>query len=170
MALTLSDYTDNATIRGLLGVSEEEIEDVDFRALEEANLLEVTLALEELNEAIPALYATVKAIAQGSRSVVQTRFYSLVQVYAEYTVASKIANGALAMFAPVAITSNRADTTQRVADPYTSLRSALQASLAAWRTRLIATLGKLDQTLTVTTTTPTLVGSVGLSVDPVTGA
>lgn len=170
MSLTLSDYTDNKTVRGLLGVAPEEVTDADFTALESTNLLEVTLALEEISEGLPAQFEAVKAITAASRSAVQTRFFSLVQVYAAYTVASKIANGALAMFAPVTIQSNAANVQTRQQDPYAQLRSALTASLGTWQQRLVALLPKLDASLSAASVPRLFAGSAGLNLDPVTGA
>jgi hypothetical protein len=170
MTLALSDFTNNDTVRGLLGVSEDEIEDQDFDALAAGNLLSVTMALEDVNSGIPDMFETVKNVSVASRTALQTRFYSVVRLFAQYTVADLIANGAVAMFAPVVIQDGKTAMQQRADDPYTPLRTAIKASLVLWRSRLIDVAGRLDASLATTPKTLTLIGAAGLPADPVTGS
>lgn len=170
MSLTLSDYTDNDTLRGLLGVSEAEIPDDILETLSAGNLLEVTFALEDINLQVPVLFESYKNMAVSTRTALQSRFYSVVRLFAAYIVAEKIANGAIALFAPVTIQDGRTSMQQRDDDPYSSLRTAIKASLTVWRKRLNDTLALIDVTLQKPTPTLTLVSGAGLPIDPVTGA
>lgn len=169
MALSFTDYTSNAIVRGLLGVAEEEVTDDVFTTMSASFLQEVTFALEDLNSAIPTLFETAKtAVDASTASVAQQRFYDIVQLYAAYITADHCADGAVEMFAPKKITDGKAELERRE-DPYSSLRAALKASLARWRSRLSAALTVLDSSQSITTTARTLVSSTGLAVDPVTG-
>lgn len=170
MALILTDYLEYATVRGLLGVAETEIPDEAFAETASVALLEVTLTLEELNETIPTLFETIKNIVVGSRTALQTRFYNLVQVYAAYVVAEKIASGSIELYAPQRIEDGKASAVRKE-DAFAALRGALLASLATWRTRLSRTLTLLDPAQSIAAAaTQRTVSSVGLAVDPITGA
>lgn len=169
MALILNDYTDYDTIRGLLGVAETEIPDDVLVMLDGVNLQEVTFTLEELNSSITTKFEAIKLITVSSRSALQTRFYNVVRLYASYIVANQIANGSVEMFAPKRIEDGKA-ATERVADPYLSLREALKASLTAWKARLSKVLTALDPAETIAAApTRLMASSTGLAVDPVTG-
>lgn len=170
MTLALSDYTDNGTVRGLLGISEAEVTDDIFSTLAPGHLLAVTLALEEINAGLPDAFETVKGVAVATRTNVQSRFYNMVRLYASYLVADTIANGSVEMFAPVIIQDGKTAMQTRADDPYTPLRTAIKASLALWRGRLVTAAQQLDSTLASNPTALTLVGSAGLNIDPVTGA
>lgn len=167
MALTLADYTSNDTVRGLLGVSAKEVEDADFTALEEGHLLAVTLALEDINETVPAMFEAINDKDEGARTTLEQRMYSLTRMLAGVLVAKSIAAGSVDLFAPKRIGDGKAEQ-ERVQDPFDALRANLAASYGSWYERLTAVVGRMD---VVTTPRPvvTYVGSVGLAVDPVTG-
>lgn len=169
MSNTLADYVTNATIRGLLGVSEDEVEEADFTALAEGHLLAVEMALEGINEDVPTLFETIKGIAAPSRTLLQQRFYSVVRLYSNYVIALDIAKGSVEMFAPIRLSDGKAE--QERKDPYEALRAALQAGLQLWTTRLGTALQRLDSTkVPAAKTVVTYAGAVALGTDPVTGA
>jgi len=167
MALLLTDLTSNDTVRGLLGVSEKEVEDTDFTALAEGHLLAVTLALEDINETVPTMFENIKGKDEGDRTTLEQRMYALTRMFASVLVAKSIAAGSVALFAPKRIGDGKAEQ-ERVQDPFDALRANLSASYSSWLDRLTAVVGRMD---VVTTPRPavTYVSGVGLAVDPVTG-
>lgn len=169
MAVTsLTDFTDYATIRGVLGVAATELTDTDLAL--PIYFHEVVEAFAAVNSTVVTMYETVKAIDAGTRTAQQTRYYNIVQVYSAYLVASVLVSGALEMFAPKEITDGKAKTV-RVDDPFSNLRSSIALSLAAWRARLQAVLLLLDPTQTFTAPAArTNIAVVPMGVDRVTGA
>lgn len=167
MALTLSDFTSNDTVRGLLGVNAREVEDADLTALEEGHLLAVTLALEDINETVPDMFEAIKDKDEAARTTLEQRMYGLTRMLASTLVARSLAGGSVALFAPKRLSDGKAEQ-ERVQDPFEALRANLNASYALWLDRLTSVVGRMD-VVTASRPVVTYVGGVGLAVDPVTG-
>ncbi len=159
----LSDYTDPITVRALLGVSDLEIEDSQL-SLPIYNLA-IESGIDNLSVNVMPLYLTLAALT--SRSLLQTRFYNSVRLYAGTLVALELLP-TLPMAAPKRIMDEKASV-ERVTDPYALLVANMKATLDALGIRILASMGVLDPTKTVTRLRRTFAVSVGLAVDPVTG-
>lgn len=164
----LTDFTSYDTIRGVLGVSDAEVEDATLALpLYEQ---EVQFALEDLNATLPAQYATISQVVADQRTAVQKRLFNLVQVFAAYWVAKVLLNGSIELFVPRVITDGKASQ-ERVNDPFADLRDNVNASLSVWATRIGTTLAAIDPAQTVKPITSlTLFGVATAPSDPVTGA
>lgn len=161
----LTDYTTYDEIRAVLGVSETEIEDRDLALDLYALLLED--ALQEISTSLPDLYSAVKSEAAPTAD--QRRFLARMALFAPHWLGLYLL-GALPQFSPRVITDGKTQT-ERVADPYARLRENLPALVARFRAALEDSLAILEPGFVIPTpSVPSVIASVPLGVDPVTGA
>lgn len=161
----LSDFTDPATVRALLGVNDLELEDAQLNL--EVYVLVVEAGLDELSTGAMPMYDAVKAVPEATRTSAQRRYFSLVQVYSATLVAIALLPS-LPLAVPRRIGDEKA-VVERVNDPFKLLSENMAASLAVLGSRLKAALSALDPTFSSTTVSRRFASVVGLSPDPVVG-
>lgn len=163
----LAPYTDNSTVRAVLGVSVKEIRDDVLNLPLYSDHLALSYRL--LNPNIMVWWATITAILPADRTTAQAQFYSLAQLYAAYAVAAH-ALEKVEMFAPKKITDGSA-AQERVETAWDRLRASVGLALARYAQALLAALLALDPTQSVPDRLPTRRASsnVGLASDPVLG-
>jgi hypothetical protein len=165
--MSLLDYTSYETVRGVLGVAPQEVED-EVLALP-LYAQEVEMALEDLNASLPGLYEVIRGKSESTRTALEKRLFNLVQVYAAYWVAKVLLGGSIELFSFKRLTDGKAQQ-ERVDDPFDTLRETINASLSVWKGRIGTTLNALDPQLTVAAApTRTFIGAAPIAVDPVTG-
>lgn len=162
--MAVTDYTTTASIRAVLGVSEEELADATI-----TDLIYATQLVEDLyalNADLPADYATIKALP--SPSTLQTRFLNMGATWASYDVASKLL-ASVAMFAPKVIIGN-GDEVDRVNDPYADLRNDVAATLKLLTPRLLTLYGQVEPAAPAPAAVARVYSATAdLGTDPVTG-
>ncbi len=160
--ITLTDYCTTNSIRAVLGVSEEEIEDTVILDPVYAVTLQENLA--DVNSGIIAAFVAIP----GSPTAGELRFKELVQTYAAYQVA-QILLTSVKMFAPQTITDSKAQTS-RVNDPYADLRGEILGSLDYFIPRVRSAYSTLYPVASVATNTARVFAlNAGIAFDPVTG-
>ncbi len=160
--MPLSTYTTPDEVRAALGVSATELTDAVLAI--PSYVLVATLALEDINVGLPALYTTTVAIPTPTPD--QQRFIDLTKLYATYSIAQNLLTS-LPLFAVKALTDGRASF-ERIADPFEYIRDDLPALLAALKLRLAAIYTTLAGGSAYVRPTLLQVLATGLSLDPVT--
>lgn len=162
---SILNFTTCDSIRAVLGVAPEELEDATI----ELPLYVTQLQFEftDIASGLEAAYTTILGIPLVSRTTQQQLLIDTTQVFSAYAT-SKILLTSLSTFAPVKILDGRAEV-GRVTDPFEGVRSGVNANYDALKKRLAnayqATLGSV-----ATTTSRSYFLTSGLATDPVTGA
>lgn len=102
--MLITEYTSYDEVRAVLGVSSTEIPDKQLSLAIYGDLLWMQMNFVELSGfsgTLPAEYATVKAIAEASRTTTQQLLYTTTRAFATYAVAFEVAQS-LSMSAPKA--------------------------------------------------------------------
>lgn len=160
--LTFTTFED---VRGVLGVTEEEVDDVtlslniyDFGLQEE---------LEDIGATLPSEFVTVAAVVESSRTDDQQRFFRLVQMFSTYAVAKQLASS-LPLFAPQSITDSKATMARFTQNPYEATVKEIDRQYGRIRERLLELWSSL-QSLTGDPFVGTYILSVPRGVDRITG-
>ena len=162
--MAITDYTTTASIRAVLGVSDDELEDTTILDPVYSTLLDE--ALNDLNPSLATDYATIKAIPSPTPD--QKRFLNLISTWSAYTVTQSLLVS-VAMFAPQQITAEK-DSQVRVSDPYKDLAQSVSELISDLAGRILTLYAKLFPAHVAPVKTVRLnMVSVGLPVDPVTG-
>ena len=161
----LTDYTTYDEIRAILGVAQLELEDATLALGLYERLLEEDLT--SVDDGLIAQYAAIAAIAEGSRTTAQQKYYDVIQLFSAYSTARHLLSS-LQYFAANQITDGRASE-QRVADPYSATRENVERSYGKLRARALVTYGALGNSITAAVTR-VYAEVATLGVDPVTGA
>ena len=161
--MALTDYTDYDTIRAVLGVSDEELEDTTLALPMYMDMLE--LGLGDIYNTLPELFESIKA--NPTPTPQQTKLVKVVQLYSAYFIASELLTS-LTLFAPKRIADGRAEM-ERVVDPFKDVKEGVRTGLLNLRNRIRIILGDLSIVPNPVATFG-LVYAVGvpLSLDPVT--
>jgi hypothetical protein len=163
--MQITDLTTYPDVRAVLGVSDEEIEDVELAlSIWSTNM---TLRLLDLTPTFETLYDGIKDTAEGSRTPIQQRFYITSNLYAAYLVADDLLTS-LPMFSFKSITDGKAETERF--DRWEDVRDGVKLGLGGIRARLLLMLQTLEGTPVPTVSLPGLIAGVPLGFDPVTGA
>ena len=157
------DFTSYDEIRAVLGVSDEELEDVTLALPIYLQTLEFDLA--DVHPDAQSLYETTKA-ATPSLTSAQQRLLNVTQVFSAYATAKTLLTS-IALFAPKRITDGRAET-DRVADPFEALREDVNVGFQTAKTRLLAALAGLGEVVNPATSR-VYSTTAGLVSNPVTG-
>lgn len=160
--LTLLNYTSYDEIRAVLGVSDEEIEDVTLALPLYAQKL--GFDLEDISVNLETLYDTARSASSPTSA--QTKLLNSVQVFSAYAVAKHLLVSA-SLFAPRRIGDGRAET-ERVTDPFETLRDDVASAYLSLKERVEAALVGLGEQVGAATSR-VYSASAGLPVDNVTG-
>jgi hypothetical protein len=154
-----------AEVRAVLGVSATELPD-SVISLGYSNL-QVILELEDVNLGIPALYTTVSALPEISRTVTQQRFYDLVNLFCTYSRAKDLL-AALPMFSVQRLSDGRAEFTRQT-DPFEDVKLGVRGMFNSLRIKLTGVYTILTPADAVyTDVRHEFTSAVGLATDPVT--
>lgn len=135
----LTDYTTYDTVRAVLGVAEEELEDATLGL--PMYLQQLQMSMEGIHTEVIPQYAAIRALDPASRTSVQQRFFDVVQVYSAYAISMTLLSSAR-LFAPQSVTDGRAQQ-QRFADPFDRLRDDVRGTLTDLKRRLESALEAL---------------------------
>lgn len=161
---TLTDFTSYDEIRAVLGVSNEEIEDVTLALPMYHDQL--NFRLDDIYGTLAATFLTIGEITAPSRTAEQARFYNITRLFCSYGVAADLIV-ALPMFSVQRVTDGKAEMERF--DPMADMKAGVLSMLNPLLTRLQAALTVVDPTYSapVAVTGISIVG-VALARDPVT--
>ena len=166
MANALTAFTSYDEIRAVLGVSDEELENVTLAL--PLYLRQLQLQLAGVSSGLESLYDTISAMPETGRTPQQARLYNVMQVFSAYAI-SKILLTSLSLFAPKRITDGRAEF-ERVADPFKDLRDEVNSYYDDLLGLLTEAAGDLGLPVGTRVNPRVYTVAAGLSVNPVTGA
>lgn len=146
--MALIDYTTTDSVRAVLGVSEDEVEDVTLALQMYSDSLD--LAMDGIDPDLQDTYTTVKAVDSPTKD--QKRFLKQVTLYAAYQVASQCI-AQLPMFAPILIQDGKGEQ-RRMLDPYEGLKVAIPAMMARLTSALVASLALVEPGFLAPDTSP----------------
>ena len=166
-ALTM--YTSYNEVRAALGVSDDEVPDATLALAMYGNHLGTELDDMEtelgLAEPVEDTFATISAVAEGSRTKVQKRVLATTSLFATYAVARHLGTS-LAMRAPKSIGDGKALLTRFTDSPYKSTLVQVGAQYEKARTALVSALAALNSTTSAAITT-VFMGVASPATDPV---
>jgi hypothetical protein len=165
----ITEYTTYDTIRAVLGVSAKEAKDATLAlpVFETQFLLEMS-DVDAGGGQVMAQYATIKAMTSG-RSADQQRLFDIVGMLAAYSVARQLLTGA-PLAVPQRITDGKASIERFDTENFDKVRDGVTGTYGQLMRRLKAVLLVLVPTANVpVAATRTMISSVGLGADPVTG-
>lgn len=162
--MLLTDYTTYNEVRAVLGVDLDELSD-NTLALE-VYLRSLELELQGIAAALPADFATVKVVAEASRTASQQAFYAAVKLFAPYAVAVQLSSG-LSLFAPKTVTDGKAVVTRDSSAPYKAAIEECKANYSRFRVVLVNAYAAYKGSASVGTVRPFFV-VVSPASDPVT--
>lgn len=141
--MALTPYTTNADVRGLLGVSDEELAD---------SVLELTVysqgllrELRKVDSGLPALFTTINDKLPSDRTDYESAVLEATSFFAAHAVALQ-AGTPLGLMAPKRITDDKAGFERFSDSPYRDVLSRLEQRFAGARQALIDALAALNGT------------------------
>ena len=158
----LTTYTDYASVRAVLGVSDDDLDDATLALSLYSD--DLTQSLEDVAIDIEATYATTKA--KITPTAQETRFLTACRLFATYAVA-KTLTAALPLFAAKDVTDGKA-AVGRFDNPYKDVIRSINEQYGMSRNRLIATLTAMGTTSTASVAR-VYMAVASPSSDPVTG-
>lgn len=159
---TLLDYTSYDEIRAVLGVSDEELEDITLAL--PIYTQKLGFELEDISPTLESVYETAKSASVPTTA--QTKLLNSVQVFSAYAIAKHLL-GSASLFAPRRVGDGRAET-ERVTDPFETLRDDVEAGYMSLKQRVNASLVGLGEQVGAATSR-VYSAAAGLPVDNVTG-
>jgi hypothetical protein len=129
--MAITDYTTPASVRAIIGVSDDEIDDITIENSIYSNLLDE--AFYDLSPTMEADYATTKASIPLNAN--QVRFVRLIETWAGYTVAGFLMTS-MEMFAPQIIKSDK-DEVARVSNPYVNVETNIKQITRSLANRIL---------------------------------
>lgn len=122
--MALAPYTTNDNVRGVLGISDEELTDsVLSLSIYELNLL---AALKRVGATILTDFGTVTNITESSRTTVQANFYNALVLYSPYAVAIQLGSS-LPLIAPKLVSDGKAQVSRFSESPFEAMLARLKA-------------------------------------------
>ena len=166
--MALTPFTSNDDVRGLLGVSDEEMADavLDLAVYSQGLLRE----LRKIDIGLPALFTTVDAIPALDRTPEQGALHEAVQFFSTHAAALQ-AGAPLGLIAPKRLTDDKASFERFADSPYRDVLARLSNSMADARRAVEEALAALNNTTVVASVLGVRhMVAVPRSYDPVTGA
>lgn len=121
--MSLAPYTTNDDVRGVLGLSNEELVDETLRlSIYELNLVS---ALKKVGANILTDFGVVVDISPATRTATQAAFHDALVLYAPYAVALQL-GGALPLIAPKLISDGKASMSRFSEAPFQQMLGRLQ--------------------------------------------
>jgi hypothetical protein len=166
MAWPITQYTSCDSIRALLGVSNEEMEDAELETEEYEGSLDIDLA--NIEAGLPALFQDTLDVAPSERTPLQQRFLYLTRNLAALHIARR-AGSWLAMSAKT-IGDGQATMSRFADSPYQTTLARIDQEYQSMRFSLASALAALDPEASAPLSTLlTLLAGARASVDRVTG-
>lgn len=163
----LTPFVTNAEVRGVLGVTEEELPDATLNLQHWERQLRFEFA--EIGDNLVADFEIVEAIAESSRTAVQARFYDAVLLFAPFAVGKALALG-LPLFAPKSVTDGKAAVSRNAESPFEDQINRCKQEYERFRQNLKKRYTAYGGTPTdVDSAVPALFLAVAPASDPVTG-
>jgi len=162
--MALTDYMTLDEPRAVLGVSDEELENVTLDL--PIYSLQLDMELEAVYSGLGQLYADTKALAV--KTAAQQKLLNVTAVYATYAI-SKILLTSASLFAPKRIGDGRAET-ERVNDPFQDVRDGVDSALITLRARLVGALVGLGLAAATPSVGRNYFLAAGLAINPVTNS
>lgn len=163
--MALTQYTTYDSIRAVLGVTTDELEDGTLAL--ELYWNQLAVELDDLSLNLQSDYTTVLALAEETRTDAQRRFYQATQLFAAYAVANMLGSG-LPMFGPKDISDGKATVSRFADSPYKATLDRVQKDYNRMKGRLLAAHAGLNSS-SITTVSRTYMAVSVPTTDPVTG-
>lgn len=141
----LIDFMSYDEPRAVLGVSEEELEDGTLELPVYSKQL--SMDLEDVYTGLVQLYLSKQVLT--IRTPEEQKLLDVVSVYAIYATSKTLLTSA-SLFAPKQVSDGRAST-DRIADPFQSVREGVDATLAIMKARVYLTISALGNQVAATT-------------------
>lgn len=163
--MQLTAVTSYAEVRAVLGVSDEELEDSTL-ALSIYDT-EVDIRVDEISANAASVYATVSALAEGDRSVVQQRYYKVYRLLCSYLFADTLFKS-MPMFSYKNVTDGKAEVSRF--ESLETVERGIKAGINTARLRLNELLAALGFGTTAVSRTQVFLAAATLAVNPVTNS
>lgn len=165
--MAVETYTTYDDVRAILGVSDEELEDVTLGLSVYSSNLE--LELLAVDDTLPATFVTTSAVAISARTAAQRKFLTMTSLFAAYTVASQVGTS-LALFAPQQISDSKTTLTRFSGDSFQKVLDKVEAQKQRLAIELSAAFADVSGGAAATAPVPTLLYGVAPATDRVTNA
>lgn len=159
--MAITQFTTLGSVRAVLGVSDEELEDSTLEA--EIYSLQLERNLRSISVTLPEDYAAARDAS--SPSAAETLLVSRVRIFSTLSVAYLVGS-ALPLLAAKDISDGKASTARFAGAPFESVLRRVGEDYAAAREELQA----IAQPGLAVASTVSLLRAVGAAVDPVTGS
>jgi hypothetical protein len=130
--VAITDYTSCNDIRAVLGVTSDELDDTTISL--DVYRFNLDSEFEDIHLSLKSSFATVKAVAELTRSETEERLYRTVNMFATYAVARQLL-GALPLFSPKEITDGKAGMSRYASDPYKETMKRVEKQYETARAR-----------------------------------
>lgn len=141
--MALIDYTSYDEIRAALGVSTDEIEDDTLALPLYSDFL--TMELDEIDETLVDLFASVNLIEETTRSKEQKRFFDATRLFSTYASAAQLTSS-LPLFSPKDISDGKASTSRFSDSPYREVIKEIKSQRERLRAKLEEAFAKANST------------------------
>lgn len=164
--MALTPYTTNDDVRGLLGVSDEELLDavLDLSVYSQGLLRE----LRKIDAGLPALFTTIDGKLQDDRSPEEGALHEAVQFFSAHAVALQ-AGASLGLVAAKRLSDDKAAVERFADSPYRDVLARLSNALADARFAVEEALAALNNSMVAPPALIRHLVGVQRSYDPVTG-
>lgn len=164
--MSLAPFTTNDAVRGVLGISPEELTDETLGlTLYSINL---KIALNKVALTVVSQFNTINAIDEGTRTGLQQTFHDAVTIYAPYVVAYQL-TPSLPMMAPKSITDGKAAVSKFSESPFKAMTAAILVDHERYLENLQSAFLGLSGSSVTAIAASTLFKGVSSSTDRVTG-
>jgi hypothetical protein len=167
VAVTLTDYTSYDSIRAVLGVPDDELED-ETLALEVYSTY-LLMELEGVNADLPSAYVTAATLSEGARSAAQQRLYLMTRLFSTYAVANQLGSS-LPMFGPKSTSDGKTVVTRFQDDPYMSTLERVKQEYDRLKPVVASALAQVNPAAAVAAVSRSLFAVSTPTFDPVTGS
>lgn len=163
--MALNPFTSNDEVRGVLGVTDQELLDVTLAlGIYEINLRYV---LNKVNAAVVSQFNTINAIAVSTRTTAQAAFWDAVRLFSPYVVAFQL-TPSLPLMAPKDITDGKAALGKFSESPFKAMTAAILVDHDRYQDHLLQMYADLVGSTVATVAAPTLFIGVSSGTDRVT--
>lgn len=165
--MSLTDFTSYDSIRAVIGVSNEELEDSTLALDLYSDYL--LAELEEISSDLADDYLDILAIDEADRTSPQSKFFKTTQLFSAYAVAKQLGTS-LPLMALQGQTDSKATGDRFTDNPYQETMKRIEAEYSRFKAKLSDAYGSLTSAPATTRTTLNFFAATGLAVDPVTGS
>ena len=157
----LTDFTTYDTVRAVLGVSDEDLEDTTLAL--PLYYQHLSLDLDSIASTAKGIYETI--LLNPTPTPLEEKYKDVMQLFSAYATAKNLL-GSLALFAPKSISDGRASL-DRFPDPMDDLKEGVETMYAKLRAKLLGLLDEMGTPIGASISRPYF-GVSALGYDPVT--